>query len=382
MFDNKSRGTFLKFMNFIVLFILIFFVFDYVIHLGEKKKTVDYQIPEVKTRTVTVTNDEKNSIDIYKNSVPGVVNITSTALAMDYYYNVVPHSGSGSGFIIDAVKGIVLTNYHVVRDAKYLEVTLKNGKKSEALLLGADAAYDIAVLQLIKIPEKLNALELGDSSNLLIGQKVLAIGNPFGLDGTLTTGVISSLNRSLKSVGNIIMEGIIQTDAAINPGNSGGPLLDSSGRVIGINTAIFSPSGGSVGIGFTIPINRIKTIVPDLVSFGKVRRAFLGVHVQTLTPEFAKYLGLPIEKGAIIFEVIESTPASKAGLIGAQRFVRVGNMQVGLGGDIVVEASGKKIESQSDLITMISSKKPGDKLVLKVLRGTGFKEITVELGHN
>ena len=382
MFNSKSRGTFLKFMNFVVLFIMIFFAFDYIIHWGEKKKTVDYQIPEVKTRTVTVTNDEKNSIDIYRNSIPGVVNITSTALAMDYYYNIVPHSGSGSGFIIDAEKGILLTNYHVVRDAKYLEVTLNNGKKLKAKLLGADAAYDVAVLAFEKVPTGLNALELGDSSNLLIGQKVLAIGNPFGLDGTLTTGVISSLNRSLKSVGNVIMEGIIQTDAAINPGNSGGPLLDSSGRVIGINTGIFSTSGGSIGIGFTIPINIIKTIVPDLVSFGKVRRAFLGVHVQTLIPEFAQYLGLPIQKGAIIFEVVDSTPASKAGLIGAQRIVRVGNMQVGLGGDIVVEAGGKPIESQSDLITLISSLKPGDELVLKILRGNEFKEITVKLGYN
>lgn len=380
MKSDRERGSFLRFMNFVVLFILVFLIFDYLITSEEKTRKADYRIPEVKARTVTVTNDEKNNIDIYRNSAPGVVNITTTAVEIDYFYNVVPRSGSGSGFIIDSSKGLILTNFHVIKDAKYLEVTLSNGHKLEASYVGGDSAYDVAILQLKKAPSDLTALELGDSDNLLIGQKVIAIGNPFGLDGTLTTGIISSLNRSLRSIGNVIMDGIIQTDAAINPGNSGGPLLDSSGRVIGVNTAIFSPSGGSIGIGFAIPINRIKGMIPDIVSFGKVRRAFLGVHVQTLTPEYAEFFGFPIKRGAIIFEVVESTPASEAGLRGSERTARVGNMLVSLGGDIVFEVSGTPINSQSDFINYIARCRPGDEIVLKLLREKEIKEVKVKLG--
>jgi len=219
------------------------------------------------TNGFSITEDEKNNIAVYEKAADGVVNITSTAVQMDFFFNVFPTQGSGSGSIMDT-KGHILTNHHVVANAQKLEVTLADGSKWPAKLIGSDPDNDLAVIKIDAPREKLKVIPMGDSKNLRIGQKVLAIGNPFGLERTLTTGVISSLGRTIRSDTGTLMEDIVQTDAAINPGNSGGPLLNSEGEIIGINSAIISPTGGSVGIGFAIPVNTAKRLIPELISKG------------------------------------------------------------------------------------------------------------------
>ncbi len=275
----------------------------------------------------------------------GVVNVTSTTIQMDFFFNAFPAQGSGSGSIIDT-SGHILTNYHVVADAQKLEVTLGDGSKWSAKLIGSDPDNDLAVIKIDAPREKLKVIPMGDSRNLRIGQKVLAIGNPFGLERTLTTGIISSLGRTIRSEVGTLMEDIIQTDAAINPGNSGGPLLNSEGEIIGINSAIISPSGGSVGIGFAIPINTAKRVVPELIAKGYVSYPWIGATIQTLIPEIAKFLKLnKVERGAMIAELAKGGPADKAGLKGGDQRVQVGNMIVIVGGDIVVKADQHDVKT-------------------------------------
>jgi len=377
----RKRGSILRILNFIILY-FVFFYITYYLLTGRQifRRPDSYKLPEVPKAATVITSDEKNNIEIYRKTAPGVVNITSTALALDFFYNIIPMSGSGSGFIFDKDKGLILTNYHVVKNAKYLEVTLNNGRKIKANFVGADPYHDIAVIALTVIPDEIVALPLGDSENLKIGQKVLAIGNPFGLQGTLTTGIISSLNRSIKTrEGNVIDE-LIQTDAAINPGNSGGPLLDSSGRVIGINTAIFSTSGGNIGIGFALPIHKVKSLIPDLVTLGHSRKPYLGVKIQSLIPEFAKVMGVNVKRGAIIVEVVEGSPASEAGLQGASKMLQIGNMLVGIDGDIVIGVDDKKVNNKEDLVKFISKKAPGNKIKLTIIRNNKKMNIEVKLG--
>jgi putative serine protease PepD len=210
-----------------------------------------------------------------------VVNITSVVLERDFFFNPIPREGAGSGSIIDT-DGHILTNHHVIRDSTKLEVTLSDGSKWSARLVGVDPDNDLAVIKVDAPKEKLTVISMGDSSELQIGQKVLAIGNPFGLGQTLTTGIISSLGRSIRSEAGTLIEDVIQTDAAINPGNSGGPLLDSKGRIIGINSAIISPTGASVGIGFAIPVNTANRILPELISKGYVSYPWIGASIYPL----------------------------------------------------------------------------------------------------
>ena len=328
----------------------------------------------------SVTEDEKNNISVYEKVADGVVNITSTAIQMDFFFNAFPTQGSGSGSIIDT-KGHILTNHHVVANAQKLEVTLGDGSKWPAKLIGSDPDNDLAVIKIDAPKEKLKVISMGDSKNLRIGQKVLAIGNPFGLQRTLTTGIVSSLGRTIRSeVGNLI-EDVIQTDAAINPGNSGGPLLNSEGEIIGINSAIISPSGGSVGIGFAIPINTTKRVVPELISKGYVSYPWIGATIQTLIPEVAKYLKLKLERGAMIAEVVKGGPAEKAGLKGGDQRVQVGNMIVIVGGDIVVKADQHDVKTHDELIRYIREKKPGDTILLKVFRKGDSIDVKVILGE-
>jgi putative serine protease PepD len=209
----------------------------------------------------------KRIISLSEKVADGVVNVTSTAVQLDFFFNAFPTQGSGSGSIIDT-KGHILTNYHVVANAQKLEVTLADGSKWPAKLIGSDPDNDLVVIKIDPPKEKLKVIPMGDSKSLRIGQKVLAIGNPFGLQRTLTTGIISSLGRTIRSEAGTLIEDVIQTDAAINPGNSGGPLLNSEGEIVGINSAIISPTGGNVGIGFAIPVNTAKRVVPELVSKG------------------------------------------------------------------------------------------------------------------
>jgi S1-C subfamily serine protease len=330
--------------------------------------------------SAVLTEEERNNIAVYEKVADGVVNVTSTAIQMDFFFNAFPTQGSGSGSIIDT-KGHILTNHHVVADAQKLEVTLADGSKWSAKLVGSDPDNDLAVIKIEAPKEKLKVISMGDSKNLRIGQKVLAIGNPFGLQRTLTTGIISSLGRTIRSEVGTLIEDLIQTDAAINPGNSGGPLLNSDGEIVGINSAIISPTGGSVGIGFAIPVNTAKRVVPQLLSKGYVTYPWIGATIQSLTPEIAKYGKLKVERGAMIAEVVKGGPADKAGLKGGNQKIQVGNMIVFVGGDIVVKADQKEVKTNDELIHYIRGKKPGDTLFLKLYRKGDFVEVKVTLGE-
>ncbi len=329
---------------------------------------------------VAETEDEENNISIYRRIGPGVVNITSVVIQRDFFFNPVPREGAGSGSIIDT-KGHILTNHHVIRDSSKLEVTLSDGSKWKAKLVGADPGNDLAVIKIDAPRERLTVIPMGDSSTLEVGQKVLAIGNPFGLGQTLTTGIISSLGRSIRSEAGSLIEDVIQTDAAINPGNSGGPLLDSEGRIIGINSAIISPTGASVGIGFAIPVNTAKQILPELIQKGYVSYPWIGASVFPLIPEFAKFLGLKVERGAMIMEVVRGGPADKAGLRGGDRQVQVGNVMLPVGGDVITEFDGEKVNSSDELIRLIRARLPGDRVALKILRNVKFLTVNITLGE-
>jgi putative serine protease PepD len=324
--------------------------------------------------------DEQNNISIYKQASLGVVNITSTVIGRDFFLNPVPREGAGSGSIID-IEGHILTNHHVIQDSGKIEVTLGDGSKWQAKLVGVDPDNDLAIIKIDAPKEKLKVIPMGDSGQLEVGQKVLAIGNPFGLGHTLTTGIISSLRRSIRASSGTLIEDVIQTDAAINPGNSGGPLLDSDGRIIGVNSAIISPVGASVGIGFAVPINTAKRILPELISKGHVSYPWIGVSVYPLIPEFAKYLKLKVERGAIVAEVVRGGPAEKAGLKGGVRQVQVGNSLIPVGGDVIIAMDGKEINSSDELIRKIREHRPGDKVEFRILRGEQFLNQIVVLGE-
>lgn len=329
----------------------------------------------------TLTSAERLNIDIYEQASPAVVNISSTVLAMDVFANIVPEQGSGSGIILTP-DGYILTNAHVVKDAQRLEVTLLDGTTYKAKLIGGDVSKDVALIKIDTGARKLPTLEIGDSDHLQVGQMVYAIGNPFGLNSTLTTGVISSLGRTLKAQNGRLIEGIIQTDAAINPGNSGGPLINSSGQLIGINTAIFSPSGSSAGIGFAIPANSARRIAEDLISYGHVIRPYLGLEIgMEITPHLAQALKLPVQKGLMVSQVLQNAPAGKSGLKGASKVLVVGNRQIPVGGDIIVSYDGRPAESADRFINYVESKRPNDILTLKINRNGQPLTLSVKLAE-
>jgi putative serine protease PepD len=328
-----------------------------------------------------LTPEEEIVIGVYRAASPGVVFVTSTVLSQDFFFRVVPERGSGSGFIIDD-RGYILTNNHVVENADSLEVTLADKSKVPAKLVGRDPNNDLAVIKINGPKEKLNPLKLGDSSQLQVGQLAIAIGNPFGLERTVTRGVVSAVGRTLKSETGRQIRNVIQTDAAINPGNSGGPLLNSRGEVIGINTAIFTPSGGSVGIGFAVPVNTAKKLLPQLIARGRASHPWLGISGLDVTPAVARTLSLPATEGVMIAQVAPNGPAAKAGLRGSQRRIRVGNAMVGVGGDIVMSLDGEKITSVDDLTAFLDErKKPGDDIRVEVLRDGKPITLVVRLGE-
>lgn len=329
--------------------------------------------------SIAASPDEQNNIDVYKLASPAVVNITSTTIQYDFFFNVYPSQGTGSGFLIDD-QGDILTNYHVISGARSLEVTLPDQSRHQAKLIGRDPATDLAV---IKISDRKNLpfLRLGSSDKLQVGQKVLAIGNPFGqFQGTFTTGVISSLNRSIRDQDGRVMEDLIQTDAAINPGNSGGPLLNSRGEVIGINSAIFGP-GTNVGIGFAIPVNTAKNILNDLLSDGRVKRPYLGVSSQEITPPLAEVLDLPARQGLLVARLARGGPAEQAGLRGGRSLAVIGNQEVILGGDLLVEIDAQPLVTNRDLTSYVQRKRPGDKVRLTLYRGKNKINVEVVLGE-
>jgi len=320
--------------------------------------------------TYALTEDETNNIEIYQRLAPGVVNITSTVLERDFFFNVVPRQGAGSGSIID-MRGYILTNHHVIEDARKLEVTLANGKKYNAKLIGADPDTDIAVIKIEAHREDLVLIPMGTSDNLRVGQKVIAIGNPFGLGQTLTTGVISSIGRTIRASEGILFEDVIQTDASINPGNSGGPLIDSTGKMIGVNTAIFSPTGASIGIGFAIPIDVARRVSNELIEKGYYSYPWLGATMMTLSPSIAEALKLPVRSGAMLIEVAPRSPASKAGLKGGTSRAQVGNYIVIVGGDIIVKMNGESVSDADTVIKTIRKSRPGDRVELEVVHWEG-----------
>jgi putative serine protease PepD len=328
----------------------------------------------------SITREEDNNIKIYRKSSPGVVNITSTVMEWNYYQGLVPRAGAGSGAIIDT-RGYILTNNHVIKDAQRIEVILSDGSKWNGKLVGTDPYNDLAIIRIEAPPERLHALPLGNSKDLQVGQKVIAIGNPFGLQQTLTTGIISSLGRSIQAEGGRFMEDLIQTDAAINPGNSGGPLLDSEGKIIGINTAIFSPTGLSIGIGFAIPIDTAKRIIPEIIQKGYVSYPWLGVNLFPLLPGLAQELRLKVERGVMIMAVVRDGPAEKAGLRGGNRMINVGNASLAVGGDVVVGFEGKAVNTPEELIRALIKRRPGDSVMVRILRQGKFMELPVTLGE-
>ena len=297
---------------------------------------------------------QQEIIEVYKEVGQGVVNITNRSYGYDFFFRPVPQEGSGSGIVYDK-EGHIITNYHVIEDADELFVTLPDKTTFAATVVGADASNDLAVLKIEADPAQLNPVPLGTSSNLQVGQFVVAIGNPFGFERTLTVGVISALGRVIESPDQSFIGEIIQTDAAINPGNSGGPLLDLAGQVIGVNTAIFSPSRASAGIGFAIPADTVRRVVPALIEQGYYPHPWLGIrYIWNLTPERANILrragmDVPVEEGILIVEVTPGSPADKAGLRGGQERVRYGRTVLIIGGDILTAIDDQPIANDRDL---------------------------------
>ncbi|MEZ4574954.1 MAG: trypsin-like peptidase domain-containing protein [Vampirovibrionales bacterium] len=304
---------------------------------------------------------EQHISKVYNTASQTVVNITTYSIRYDDNLNPLPKQGSGSGVVVSA-DGLVVTNNHVIEGAQSVEVSLTNGSQYAAKLIGRDANTDLALIQLIADkPLNLMAIPMGNSEHLQVGQTVLAIGNPFGFNSTLSTGVISSLNRHLRAPNGRLIEQVIQTDAAINPGNSGGPLLDSQGRLIGINTALYSPNGASAGISLTIPVNQVIKVVNDLMTHGRVVRPYLGLTTNLqVNPRVAKLLQLDIDHGLVVGHVVAGSPADKAGLRAGTNRLLVGNQIVTLGGDVLVEVDNQPVTTFDQFVRYLESKQPND----------------------
>jgi S1-C subfamily serine protease len=322
--------------------------------------------------------EETVNVNVYKKAVPSVVNIKSRAVSYNFFYGLVPEEGQGTGFILDK-DGHILTNYHVIANAQKVEVTLYNRKTVTAEVIGADRHYDLAVLKINGA--NLTPVTLGDSHGLQVGMKVFAIGNPFGLSGTMTRGIVSSI-RSVRGPSGDSIDEAIQTDAAINPGNSGGPLLNSKGEVIGINSMIFT--GGaeqSAGIGFAIPINTAKAVLNDLVTFGRVRRPSLGIAGLPIGPELAEQMGLASDYGVLIMQVNPGSAADRAGLHGGNERAMLGNTPIVLGGDLIVAIDGENVEDMQDLSNALNKHKAGDVVTVTIYRGKKKVDVKMTLGE-
>jgi S1-C subfamily serine protease len=355
------------------------------------------------TTTTTVTAPVSASVDsresgdastvnqIYSHDGPGVAFIESTEAAEEASSPLSPFGeeesrgggiATGSGFLIDG-EGHILTNNHVVEGATKVEVRLGSSDVShEAEVVGADPATDVALLKVDVPAEQQHPLSLGNSAKVQVGDPVVAIGNPFGLDRTVTAGIVSALQRQIQAPNGFSISHVIQTDAAINPGNSGGPLIDSAGNVIGINSQIQTGgSNGNVGIGFAVPINTAREVVQQIEQHGKVEHAFIGINGGSVTPAVAKALKLPVEKGVLDSEVVKGGPAEKAGVEGGDTEATIEGAKIELGGDIITEVDGKPIASMEDVINAVNSAQPGDKMEMTVLRGDNeTKHLTLTLG--
>jgi S1-C subfamily serine protease len=321
-------------------------------------KTLEAQPPQpAMTNLLTL---EEEIIQVYEGVGLGVVNVTNRSYAYDFFMRAVPQEGSGSGIVYDR-EGHIITNYHVIEGYDELFVTLPDETTVMAEVVGTDASNDLAVLKVDVAPELLFPVPLGASSNLRVGQFVVAIGNPFGFERTLTVGVVSALGRVIESPDDRFIGEIIQTDAAINPGNSGGPLLDLSAQVIGVNTAIFSPSQASAGIGFAVPVDTVRRVVPELIARGYYPHPWLGLkYVWNLSPERAEILrelgmDVPVESGVLLLEISSDSPAMRAGLRGGQERVRIGRTILLIGGDILTALDGEPIATSRDLLRFLDT---------------------------
>lgn len=324
---------------------------------------------------------ERRIIDVYKRVAPSVVNITTQVLRRDFFFDIVPEEGSGSGFVLDK-EGRILTNYHVVENAQRIEVSFGEELVVSAQVIGTDPRNDLALLKVDAAQDQLHPVEFGGSADLSVGQWAIAIGNPFGqFDRTLTTGVISALDRTLEGADGRTITGVIQTDAAINRGNSGGPLLDSSGRVIGINSAIFSPTGASAGVGFAVPVDTIKRVLPDLLQLGYYRHPWLGLRYgYSITPGLAEILKLPVMQGILVVQVYDDSPLARADVRGAQREAVIGNQVVYVGGDILMEVNGRPVTGVEKVDSLLEDTfRVGDLVTLKLVREGEEYSVQVEL---
>ena len=321
---------------------------------------------------------------IYRQTAPAVVNITTQILRRDFFWGVIPESGAGSGFLWDD-QGHIVTNYHVIEDAHTVDVSFGPGMVTSADIIGIDPPNDLAVLKVDEVPPDVHPLPLGDSDTLSVGQIVIAIGNPFGrFQRTMTMGVISALDRTIKVKEGRVLRGVIQTDADINRGNSGGPLLDSSGRVIGVISAIYSPTGANAGVGLAIPINKAKRVVPVLIEKGRYAHPWLGIeHLgYEITPYLAKSLGLPVDHGLLIAQIYEDSPALRAGIRPATDEVILGNTRYLIGGDILTAIDGVPLTSWEDLDAYLQEKTDvGQTVTLDIIRDGQSMQVQVPLGE-
>jgi len=316
------------------------------------------------------SDSERENIDIYEKLNSAVVNITTETMAINWFLEPIPQEGSsGSGSIIDR-RGYVLTNNHVIQDAHKVYINLADGSQFEGTVVGVDSESDLAVLKFTPPAGMiLQTIAYGDAKNLKVGQKVLAIGNPFALERTLTVGIVSGLGRPIQTARNRIIRDMIQTDASINPGNSGGPLLDTQGRMVGVNTMIYSPSGGSVGIGFAVPVNTAIRVVNELIQYGKVRRGWIDATVVQLFPSLVRYAKLPVDAGLLVSRTKKGGLSEKAGLRQGSDPVQYGRSVIYLGGDIITSVNGLKTKTLADLYASLEASKPGDVVKVEIIRG-------------
>src|SRR6266568_635633 len=331
-------------------------------------------------RDAALTNDESINVRIYRQASPAVANILTKATEYDFFMDPVPVEGAGSGFVIDA-RGYILTNFHVVEGAQSIEVVLGDQSRYPAKFIGADQRNDVAMVKIDPKGKHIAALTLGDSGSLQVGQKVLAIGNPFGFQSTLTTGVVSALGRTVQTSQTTFIDEAIQTDAAINRGNSGGPLINSHGEVIGINSAIYTPTGTTAGIGFAIPINTAKNIANDLMTDGRVHRAFLGVETLAVSSWLSEALDLPVKEGLLVERATKGGPAAAAGIHGGDRVAEAGMRKIAIGGDVITAIDNQKVASQLDVNLVLNHKRPGDSVTVTVYRGGKKMDVPVKLGE-
>ena len=323
--------------------------------------------------------------EVYQRARPGVVRVATESLVkssdpLGFFQTSQEERGLGSGFVIDK-GGYVVTNYHVVQNAQRIRVSFSNNESMSARLVGKDPSTDVAVLKVDAVPRALRPLALGDSDGVRVGDEVVAIGNPLGYERTVTSGIVSGVGRSIQAPNMSLIDQVIQTDAAINQGNSGGPLLNSAGRVIGVNTQIATENGGNVGLGFAVPINTVKDVAAQIIEKGHVEHAELGLYAQEITPDIARLFHLPAHRGLLVTDVAAESGAAKSGLQAGYQHVTVDGETYVMGGDLIVAADGRQLTSVEALRELVARKKPGDKIRFLFYRGPERHAVTVQLGR-